>query len=74
MKLSQLKQNQNAVITAILTTDRFKERLNKMGLRVGEMITLTKVAPFLSPVQIRINNSYLAIRKSDAERIEVALK
>ena len=72
MKLSQLKENQTATITAIFTTEKYKTRLVKMGLAIGEKVTLTKIAPFLSPLQIKINNTYLAIRKSDAERIEVA--
>jgi len=74
MNLTQLKNGEKAVVYKIDTSKRLKARLNKMGLKEGDVITFMRSAPFLSPLQVKINSYYLAIRNKDAKNIFVERK
>lgn len=52
-------------------TGPIKKRLLDMGITKGSDIYLKKVAPLGDPMEIKIRNYDLSIRKADAELIEI---
>ncbi len=74
MTLDELKIKEIASIVSVNTSESLKKRLYKMGLKEGEIITVMQRAPFFSPIQIKIDSFYLAIRSSDAKKIIVEKK
>lgn len=48
-----------------------KRRIMDMGITKGTSIFVRKLAPFGDPIEINIRGYELAIRKSDADIIEV---
>lgn len=71
MTLSMLKPGQTAVIEELLRNDDFMSRLMELGLNKGEKVTLVKKAPLGDPLEIRVLNYTLSIRKSEADWISV---
>ena len=68
--LDELKQGENAVIDKI-TTDKLPLKLIEMGCLPGNPISLIQKAPFNDPLYVKIDESYLAIRKETAKEILV---
>lgn len=54
-------------------SENIKRRLNNMGLVEGITITLVRVAPLKDPVEIKLRDFYLAIRKKQTKKIEVTV-
>ncbi len=48
-----------------------KRRIMDMGITKGVQVYVRKVAPLGDPVEVTVRNYELAIRKADAEMIEV---
>lgn len=71
MKLSDLKINQSAKVKKIDLSDAIKNRLTAIGVVKGAKITIIRRAPFGDPIEIKVRDFYLAIRKSDAQNIVV---
>ena len=42
-----------------------------MGCILGETITLERIAPFGEPMIIRVEDSFISIRKDDAKKMEI---
>ena len=53
-------------------TGAVSKRLMEMGIVPGVKLRLVKAAPFGDPIEIRLRGYSLAVRKSEAEEIEVA--
>ena len=70
-KLSQLKPGQKGKITKLTVSGPLKRRLMDMGVLVGELIIVTKVAPLGDPIEVTIKNYKLSFRKKEAEGVEV---
>lgn len=71
MNLAALKPGQKGKITAIGSVGPLKRRLLDMGVLVGEMVKVEKVAPMGDPMEVRIKSYLLSLRKSEAEAIGV---
>jgi ferrous iron transport protein A len=71
MNLAGLKPGQKGKITAIGSVGPLKRRLLDMGVLVGEMVKVEKVAPMGDPIEVRIKSYSLSLRKSEAEAIAV---
>ena len=71
MVLSKLPLNKKAVIISIGTTTATKSRLKKMGLTEGSEVMLIRFSPFGDAVEIKLKGFYLALRTTDADKIEV---
>jgi ferrous iron transport protein A len=71
MFLSQLKDGQSAIIKDIKTSKKITERLTLLGLTKGIKITMIRKGVFLSPIEIKVRDFYLAMRKSEADKIEI---
>jgi ferrous iron transport protein A len=46
-------------------------QLYSMGCILGETITLERIAPFGEPMIIRVEDSFISIRKDDAKKMEI---
>jgi ferrous iron transport protein A len=70
MKLTDLKMGQKATIVSI-DDAIFSNRLLEMGCLPGEELEVIHCAPYGDPIAIKILGYSLALRKSEAETIEV---
>ena len=64
--LYELEQNLIGTIIKLDSSYDSKLRLAEMGVMPGVNIRMIKKSPFGGPVQIKINNYYLTLRKEDA--------
>ncbi len=71
MNLSMLKPGDKGSITKIMVFGSLKRRLMDMGVIVGESVRVEKIAPLGDPIEVRIKNYSLSLRKKEAEGIEV---
>jgi Fe2+ transport system protein FeoA len=71
MLLCELRIGQSAKVTALNNSEEIKERLNNIGLTKGVVVTLVRIAPLGDPMEIKVRGFYLALRNSEAEKIEV---
>ena len=71
MKLTELKRGESAVIKRIGNVGELKKRLIDLGINSGQIIKLERNAPLGDPQEFRINGNSIAIRKKDAENIEI---
>lgn len=73
MKLSQLQKGESAKIIKIGKIGELKKRLVDMGVTAGEIIKLERNAPLGDPQEYIIKATGIAIRKEDAENIEIEM-
>ena len=71
INLYDLNINACAKIISINNNDTGKIRLLEMGLMPSTEARMIKKAPFGGPIQIKINNYYITLRKEDAVDIIV---
>ncbi len=71
MNLAKLKPGETGKITSIGTIGPLRRRLMDMGVLVGEEIKVLKVAPLGDPIEVRVKNYSLSLRKKEAEGIGV---
>ena len=64
--LYELEENLISRITKLDSSYDSKLRLAEMGVMPGVNIRMIKKTPFGGPVQVKINNYYLTLRKEDA--------
>jgi ferrous iron transport protein A len=73
MTLDQLSLGEVAEIESI-ETDKLPLKLIEMGCLPGNSISLIQKAPFDDPLYLKVDDSYVAIRKETAQYIHVRLK
>ena len=71
MTLDKLPIGQEAIITTVGGEGALRCRFLDMGLIPKTKVVIKKVAPMGDPIEIRLRNYELTIRKEDAEKIEV---
>ena len=71
MNMYNLKENECGKVISIDNNKSSKLRLAEMGIMPGVDIRMIKKAPFGGPVNIKINNYYISLRKEDAVLIEI---
>ncbi len=71
MKLSEVHHNKTVVISKVLGHGSFRKRISEMGFVKGKEVKVIKKAPFNGPVEFKILNYNISLRKSEAELIEV---
>jgi ferrous iron transport protein A len=69
--LDQLQRGQRATVTALEGDDAIVQRLLEMGLLEGEEIEVLGFAPLGDPMEIRLRDYRLSLRRSEAARITV---
>ena len=72
--LYDLNINSSGKIHSLKSSDAFCSRLSEMGVIPGTEVRVVKKNPFGGPLQIKLNDYYLAIRKEDAELIYISPK
>lgn len=71
--LDQLRPGQRGRITALQGEDALVQRLMEMGLFEGEEVEVVRLAPLGDPVEIRLGDYHLSLRRSEAARVEIDL-
>ncbi len=71
MTLDKLPIGQKAVINAVGGEGALRCRFLDMGLIPKTIVEVIKTAPMGDPIEIRLRNYELTLRKEDAEKIEV---
>lgn len=72
MRLTELKRGESATIIKIGRIGELKKRLVDMGITSGETIKLERNAPLGDPQEYIIKGTGIAIRKEDANNIEIS--
>ena len=71
MKLSECLLSKSLKIVEINCGENIRERLAILGVLKGCKIIVVRKAPFNGPIEIKTRDFYLAIRKSQADKIFV---
>lgn len=71
MKLDNLAIGKSAVIVSVGGTGALRQHFLDMGLIQGVEVTMVKYAPMVDPIEIKIHDFELTLRKEDAQKIEV---
>ena len=71
MKLGNLAIGKSAVIVSVGGTGALRQHFLDMGLIQGVEVTMVKYAPMGDPIEIKIHDYELTLRKEDAQKIEV---
>jgi ferrous iron transport protein A len=72
MNLTNLPIGTNATVVAVNGSSRITRRLMEMGIVPGVSVRVVKSAPFGDPLEIRVRGYNLAMRKNEADSIEVS--
>jgi Fe2+ transport system protein FeoA len=73
-KLSELHPGEEGKVCRIQTEPRLKRRIMDMGVIVGSMIEVEKLAPMGDPIDIRVKGYHLSLRKEEAAGILVEME
>lgn len=73
MTLTNLPIGRDARVTAVNGTGPITRRLMEMGVVPGVAVQVVKTAPFGDPIEIRVRGYSLAMRKNEADSIEVSI-
>ena len=69
--LDQLGRGERARVQALLGDDAVTQRLMEMGLLEDEEVEVIGFAPLGDPIEIRLQNYRLSLRRSEAARVLV---
>lgn len=70
MTLDTLKENDKGIIESI-SDENLAIQLLAMGFILGEEVKVERIAPLNDPIIITSGNSYISIRKKDAQQITI---
>ncbi len=73
MTLDQLQEGQRGRIDGMIGDDVVLQRLMEMGLLEDEELEVVGFAPFGDPMEIRLRDYRLSLRRTEAARIRVTL-
>ena len=71
--LDQLTVGQRGRVIALQGDPVLVQRLMEMGMLEGDEVELLNVAPLGDPIELRLGDSRLSVRRADAARVEVEL-
>lgn len=71
--LDQLRPGQRGRIAALAGGDALVQRLMEMGLLENESVEVIGVAPLGDPLEIRLRDYRLSLRRSEAARVQIDL-
>jgi ferrous iron transport protein A len=69
--LDQLKPGERASIHSLQGSDSLVQRLLEMGLLEGEEVEVVRFAPLGDPMEIRLGDYRLSLRRAEAARVTV---
>jgi ferrous iron transport protein A len=73
LSLDQLRVGQRGRVEAVEGDDALVQRLLEMGLLEGEEVEVLGFAPLGDPVEIRLRDYRLSLRRREAARVRVAV-
>ena len=71
--LDRLTVGQRGRVIALRGDLVFVQRLMEMGMLEGDEVELLAFAPLGDPIELRLGDSRLSVRRTDAARVEVEL-
>ncbi len=71
MRLSELRENQRAVIRRIGGNGILRRRIQEMGIVKGTEIRVEKYAPLKDPLELVVKGYHVSLRVEEAAQIEV---
>ncbi len=74
MRLSELLNGQEATIINVRGQGAFRKRITEMGFIKGKKIKAIKNAPLNDPIEYKILNYYVSLRRSEAEMIDISME
>ena len=69
--LTDIPAGGGARVTRVNGSSRVSQRLMEMGVVPGVALKVVKAAPFGDPIEVRLRGYSLAMRKNEADAIEV---
>ena len=73
VSLDALEAGRHARVTAVRGTGAVARRLMEMGVVPGAPVRVIKAAPLGDPLEVRVRNYHLALRRSEAQTVSVVL-
>jgi ferrous iron transport protein A len=71
--LTDLPIGSSAHVVSVKGSGRVTRRLMEMGVIPGVQIRVIKAAPFGDPIEVRVKGYNLAMRRNEADSVEVTL-
>ena len=71
--LDSLPLNARARVVAVRGSGAVARRLMEMGVVPGAPVCVVRSAPLGDPLEVRVRNYHLALRRSEAQTIDVVL-
>lgn len=71
MNLSLISSGEKCKIAKVNATGKLLQKLLDMGFIAGAQIEVIREAPLYDPIELKIHNYLISLRKSEAELIEV---
>ncbi len=72
MTLNDIASSAELVVTDITVSGSLRQRLYDLGLCPGTKITFIRTAPLADPIQVKIGNYHVVLRRSEAKFVKVA--
>ena len=69
--LRDVKIGETVTVVKLHGEGAVKRRIMDMGITKGTAVYVRKVAPLGDPIEVKVRNYELSLRKADAEMIEV---
>lgn len=73
VSLDTLEAGCHARVTAVRGSGAVARRLMEMGVVPGAPVRVIKAAPLGDPLEVRVRNYHLALRRSEAQTVSVVL-
>ena len=73
VSLDALEAGRHARVTAVRGSGAVARRLMEMGVVPGAPVRVIKSAPLGDPLEVRVRNYHLALRRSEAQTVSVVL-
>jgi len=73
LSLTNLPLGADARVVSVNGEGRVIRRLLEMGVIPGVSVKVIKTAPFGDPIEVRVRGYSLAMRKNEADSIEVSI-
>lgn len=71
MTLADLAKGESRTVLSVRGEGRVTRRLMEMGVIPGVSVQMVKAAPFGDPLEIRVRGYNLALRRNEAETVEI---
>ncbi len=71
MRLSEMKENQTAIIVRVGGNGALRRRILEMGILKGSEIYVEKYAPLKDPIELIVKGYHVSLRVEEATQIMV---